>query len=242
MPAIQAATVLVLIALLHLSSALYPFLPPPASVGAALLQLLAVEEFYVMLGYTLYEAFTGLAIAAVLGVVVGIAVGANRTANDFLMPIILSLYSVPKIVFLPILLMIFGTGFPPKIANAAVHAFFPIVLNSLVGMREVHALHVKTARSMLASPMQVVRQVYLPSMVLPVVAGIRLGLGLAFLGALLAELFESTVGVGHGVMDFYNQGRIAEMLAVIIAMLCLILLLNAAIKVIENRLSRWRRV
>lgn len=239
-PAVQLAAVLALIALLHVAATIYPLLPAPAAIGAALAGLLALEPFYSMLGVTLYEAFAGLAIAAVLGVSIGIAVGANRAVNEFLTPIIVALYSVPKIVFLPVLLMIFGTGAPPKIANAAIHAVFPIILNSLVGMREVNELHKKTARSMLASPMQVVTRVYLPSMVLPVIAGVRLGIGLAFLGALLAELFESTVGVGHGVMDFYNEGRLAEMFAVILAMFCLILVLNAAMKSLENRLSRWR--
>lgn len=221
---------------------LHPFLPSPPAVGAAALDLVARGEFYRHLGITLYEAATGLAIAAALGVAFGIAIGANRTLTEFLNPIILALYSVPKIVFLPILLMIFGTGLPPKIANAAIHAFFPIVLNSLVGMREVNRLQLKTARSMRATPLQIVRAVYLPSMVLPVVAGIRLGLGLAFLGALLAELFESKSGIGTIVTQFYNQGRIDQMLAVILVVFGLILALNALMKRLEDSLSRWRRV
>jgi NitT/TauT family transport system permease protein len=175
-----------------------------------------------------------------LGVATGIAIGANRLANDIVTPIIVALYSIPKIIFLPVLLMIFGTGAPPKIANAAMHAFFPVVLNSLVGMGGINPLHVKTARSMLASPLQVVAKIYLPGMVLPVLAGIRLGLGLAFLGALLAELFESTNGVGHFVTQLYNEGRIAEMLAVIIALFLLLLVLITGIKTFEARLSRWR--
>ena len=238
---IQVLTVFALVGFLFVAHRFYSFLPTPAAVGAASLGLLATAEFYRHLAITLYEAVAGLAIATVLGIGVGIAIGANRLAHDFFNPIILALYSVPKIVFLPILLMIFGTGFPPKIANAALHAFFPIVLNSLVGMREVSRLHIKTGRSMRASPWQIVRTVYLPSMVLPVVAGIRLGFGLSFLGALLAELFESTEGTGHYVMEFYAQAEIPQMFVVIIAVFCLILAVNAAMKGVEQRLTRWRR-
>jgi NitT/TauT family transport system permease protein len=136
--------------------------------------------------------------------------------------------------------MIFGTGAPPKIANAAIHAFFPVVLNSLVGMGEINPLHVKTARSMLASPLHVITKIYLPSIVLPVLAGIRLGLGLAFLGALLAELFESTAGVGHFTTQLYNEGRIAEMFVVIVALFLLLLVMITGIKASEHRFSRWR--
>lgn len=239
---IQIAALFVIFASLHLAAMSYELLPKPSDIGVALANLIVLESFYEMFGVTVYESFAGLAIAAVVGISVGVAVGANRAANEFLTPLIVGLYSVPKIVFLPVLLMVFGTGAPPKIANAAIHAVFPIILNSLIGMREVNELHKKTARSMLASRWQSITRVYLPSMILPVIAGLRLGLGLAFLGALLAELFESTVGVGHGVMDFYNEGRIAEMFAVITAMFCLILVLNAGMKHIENRMTHWRNV
>jgi ABC-type nitrate/sulfonate/bicarbonate transport system permease component len=222
------------------ASRVYPVLPSPSALGRASIDLLRRVALYQELGVTLYESVFGLAVATLLGVATAIAIGANRLANDIVTPIIVALYSVPKIIFLPVLLMILGTGAPPKIANAAMHAFFPVVLNSLVGMREINPLYVKTARSMLASSLHVVTKIYLPSMVLPVLAGIRLGLGLAFLGALLAELFESTAGVGHFATQLYNEGRIADMLVVIIALFLLLLVMISLIKVLERRLSRWR--
>jgi NitT/TauT family transport system permease protein len=226
---------------LALASTVFPFLPSPVAVGQATVKLVGRQDVYGHFALTIYEALSGYAIAAVLGVLTGVAVGASRTLTDMLNPIILALYSVPKIIFLPLLMIIFGVGLPPKIANAALHAFFPIVLNALVGMREVERVHLKVARSMSATRWQILRHVFLPSMVLPVFAGLRLGLGLAFMGALLAELFESKAGIGYLVHQFYNQALIAEMLAIIIVVFCLILLLNAGMKKIENSLTRWRR-
>ena len=240
-PAVQLAVIAGALVLFALSSGFYPFLPPLPSLFKAAIAVLAKKVAYGHFAVTLYESLLGFGIAVVLGVIVGGAIGASRTATELFNPIILALYSIPKIIFLPLMMMIFGVGLAPKIANAALHAFFPIVLNSLVAMREVDRIHLKVARSMSASQIQLARKVYLPGMVLPVFAGIRLGLGLAFMGALLAELFESKAGVGYYVIQFYTSGRIAEMIVIILAVFALILLINAGMQHIENRLSVWRR-
>ena len=231
---------LVLLALMVLSR-VSPLMPPLGKLAAALGDLLVSAEFYRHLGITLYEAFTGLVIGAVLGIAIGLATGASRTATEFLNPIILSLYSVPKIIFLPVLLILLGPGLAAKIANAAVHALFPVLLNTMVGMREVDRLHLRVARSMLATRTQMATKVYAPSMALPVLTGIRLGTGLAFMGALLAELFESKAGIGYLINQHYSKGLIAELLCTIFLMLVLIMSLNAVLQAAQNRLTRWRR-
>jgi ABC-type nitrate/sulfonate/bicarbonate transport system permease component len=238
--AIQALVAAGVIAALFLASRFYSFLPSPWAVLDATARLVVGTDLYRHLGVTFYESLAGLLIATVVGVALGVSTGASRAATEFLNPIILALYSVPKIIFLPVLLMIFGVGLPPKIANATLHAFFPIVLNTLVGMREVSRVHLKVARSMQATRSQIVFKVFLPSMVLPVFAGVRLGLGLSVMGALLAELFEANAGVGYVVHQFYTKGMIAHMIAMVIALFVLILAINAAMKHVEDRLSRWR--
>lgn len=230
---------LVLVCLL-LASRASPLMPPPDKLGIALIGLLGSAEFYGHLGITSYEAFAGLVIGGVLGIAIGLATGASRTATEFLNPVILSFYSVPKIIFLPVLLIVFGPGLAAKIANAAVHALFPILLNTMVGMREVERLHLAVARSMLATRTQMVTKVYAPSMAMPVLSGIRLATGLSFMGALLAELFESKAGIGYLINQLYSKGLIAEMLSTILVMLLLILGLNAALQAVQNRLTRWR--
>lgn len=238
--AIQLTAVLAVSVFLFLANRIYPFLPSPLSVLRSGIDLLSSKDLYWHLGITFYEALSGLLIAAVMGIGIGVSAGASRGATDFLTPIILAIYSVPKIIFLPVLLIVFGTGLPPKIANATLHALFPILLNSLVGMREVNPFHMKVAQSMLASRFHVVSKVILPSMVLPVFAGVRLGLGLSIMGALLAELFEAKAGVGYFVNQFYSKGLIAEVIAIVIVVFVLILSINAAMQRIESRLNRWR--
>jgi ABC-type nitrate/sulfonate/bicarbonate transport system permease component len=228
------------IAILAPATWLYPFLPGPQAVASAVAKLVGTPGAYHHFGLTMFEALAGLLIATVLGIGFGVLVGVKRAVAEFVTPIVMALYSVPKIILLPILLMVFGAGPSPKIANAALHAVFPILLNSLIAMRELDRIHLKVARSMLAPRGQIVTKIYLPSMVLPVFAGIRLGVGLAIMGALLAELFEANAGIGYVTIQFYNRGLIADMIAVVIVLFVLILCINAGASVLEKRLTRWR--
>lgn len=230
---------LALLLFLGLSRA-FPFFPSPFKVLWAAAEMFFTDEITSHLLVTLYETLAGFGIAIVLGLWIGLVLGVSRTLAEIFEPIILSGYAIPKIIFLPLLLMIFGVGLNSKIANAALHAIFPIILNTLVGVREVNRIFVKVALSMNATRGQTFRKVYFPSMVLPVFAGMRIGLGFAFLGSLLAELFEARTGLGFLVAHYYNAAEIAKMLAVILLVFLLTMSINAIMKGIEERLSRWR--
>jgi ABC-type nitrate/sulfonate/bicarbonate transport system permease component len=218
----------------------FPFFPPPHLVLQTGFEFFLTGEIYAHVGITLYETVVGHGIAILGGIAIGVLLGGSRTAGEVFEPIILSAYAVPKIVLLPVLLMIFGVGLTTKIANATIHGIFPVILNTVVGVREVNRILIKAARSMRASRWQIFRKVYFPSMVLPVFAGIRIGLGFAFLGSLLAELFEAKVGLGFLVTHYYNTAQISKMLAVILFVFVLIVAINAGMKAIETHLSRWR--
>lgn len=237
---LQLATVSLGVLFFVFLSRAFPFFPSPWLVSAAAAELFSTGEIYSHLFVTLYEAVTGLLIGIVLGISIGVALGVNRKLSDVFEPIILSGYAIPKIIFLPVLLMIFGVGVNSKIANAALHAVFPIILNTLVGIREVNRVLVKVARSLNATKIQTFSNVYYPSMVLPLFAGMRIALGFAFLGSLLAELFEAQTGLGFLVTHFYNTAQIAKMLAAITFVFILTMSINAGMKGIENHLSRWR--
>lgn len=228
------------IALIQVLSWVSAIMPPPLAVAHGILDLLAEPATYRDFGYTFFEALSGIAIAGTFGVALGVLVGANRTASDFLSPIVVAIYSVPKIVFLPILMIVFGAGLASKIGNAAFHAFFPIMLNTMTGMQAVQPLHRKVMRSMFATRTQSVRHLYLPTIAIPVFAGFRLAMGLAILGAVLAELFQAKVGAGHAVTEYYDKGMMPEMVGIVIIMLVLILSINSTMSAAERRLSRWR--
>jgi len=219
----------------------FPFFPSSLQILRASGELFVSGDVYAHIFITLYETAAGFVIAIALGIGIGLLLGVDRTLGEVFEPIILSSYAIPKIIFLPLLLVIFGVGISSKIANATLHAVFPIILNTLVGIREVNRVHVKVARSMNATKAQTFTKVYFPSMVLPVFAGMRIGVGFGFLGSLLAELFEAKTGLGFLVASFYNTGQIAKMLAVILFVFILTMAINAGMMGMENRLSHWRK-
>jgi len=223
-------------------SAAFPFFPSPAKVLGTTVTFLTTGEIYPHLGITLYETGFGFALSIVFGVAIGMALATNRTVGEIFEPLILSAYAVPKIILLPLLLTIFGVGLEAKVANAAIHGIFPVILNTVVGVREVNRVLLKLGRSMKATRWQTFQKIIFPSMVLPVFTGFRIAVGLAFLGALLAELFESKMGLGFLVTHFYNTAQIPKMLAVILFVFILTMSVNAGMKRTENSLSRWRVV
>jgi NitT/TauT family transport system permease protein len=240
--AAQAAIFATFFIVVQLLSLFTPLIPSVPELVWSFVGLLTTATFYFNLGITLYEAALGLTIAFILGVSIGIFVGASRAATETINPIILASYSVPKIIFLPLLLILLGAGLEPKIANAALHALFPILLNTMVGMREVNPLFTRVARSLGGGRKDVILSVYLPSIALPVLTGVRLAVGLSVMGALLAELFQSNSGIGYMILQVNAKGQISLMLSIVFAMFLLILCVNYAMKKLEHSVAAWSRV
>lgn len=236
---LQAVMLGTFFGIVQILSILTPLIPSVPQLLNSVLGLLSSSTFYKHLAVTLYEAGVGLIIAFIVGVTIGILVGASRAATETINPIILSAYAIPKIIFLPLLLITLGTGLEPKIANAALHALFPILLNAMVGMREVNHLLVKVVKSMRGSQSDVITKVYLPSISMPVLTGIRLAVGLALMGALLAELFQSDSGIGYMLLQAHAKGQTSLMLSIVFAIFLLILVANYIAKKLEMRLIAW---
>ena len=196
-------------------------LPSIVSIGLALAALLADPGFWLHLGRTAMEVGLALAIGGTLGVVAGIAVGGGRLLRSTYEPALHYLAPTPKIVFLPILIALFGVGPSSKVAMGALSCFFPVALSVASGMALVNPVHLRVARSFGLSRLHTLRTVYLPSLVPPLVTGLRLGLGVAVIGCLLSEIKLSNRGLGFLAIQFYGQFRIPEMYAVLIVVFAL---------------------
>lgn len=205
--------------------------PSSLLVLAALAETLADPTFYPHLGRTGIEVLTGFVIGVLSGVTVGIAFGMSRFLAGMLNPWVYYLAPAPKIIFLPILFLLFGVGIGSKIAIASLSAFFPVAIATYAGMRHVPDIYLRVATTFNANAWQMVRMVYFPSLVGPVMTSLRLALGVAFIGTLLAEIKLSNLGLGHLIIQHYNFLRIPQMYAV--------LLLTFAIAVAGNAFMGW---
>lgn len=212
--------------------------PSSVTVTKALVRHLADAEFYWHLWVTTYEVVIGFAVGASLGVALGILFGSRRFLGRVMDGYIMALAPAPKVVFLPILMVLFGIGTGSKIAMAALSAFFPVILSTVAGMLLVNPTLIKVGRSFNASAWQMVSRIYLPSLVMPVITGLRLGLGVAIIGALIGEIKLSNAGLGFLAIHYYEMFRVPDMYAVIIIIFALAMGANALMTRLNDRLGR----
>lgn len=214
--------------------------PSSFAVLAAMGHQLAQPAFYNDMMVTGYEVLVGFVIGTASGMAAGIALGARRFADEAAAPYVQGLAATPKIIFLPIIMLLFGVGSGSKIALGALSAFFPVVVAIAAGMKTIKPALVRVARSFNASTWQIVWKVYLPSLVEPAITGMRLGLGVAIVGVLLAEIKFSSAGLGHVAIQYYNFFHVADMYAVLLITFGLAVAANALMGAFGNRLVRRR--
>jgi NitT/TauT family transport system permease protein len=220
--AVIILTVLVAWQLMAISGLFYSdVVPTLPKIGVALVKLLSHQDFYWNLWATLQEVAVGLLIGGVLGMGAGLFVGANQFIAKAFEPYLYYLGPTPKIIFFPVMIMWFGTGAGSKIAMGAVSCFFPIALNIAAGMREIDKVLIKVGESFRASQWQMALKIYLPAMRHPVINGMRLGLGVALIGTLLAETKISNRGIGFLVIQAYANFDMPGMYAILIVLFVL---------------------
>ena len=135
----------------------------------------------------------------------------------------------PKIIFFPVMIMWFGVGPASKIAMGAVSAFFPIALSVAAGMRQIDPALIRVGKSFRANAWQMVTKIYLPAMREPIVNGIRLGMGVALIGVLLAETKLSNRGIGFLIIQAYSLFDMPRMYAMLIVLFVLAIGANALV-------------
>ncbi len=203
--------------------------PSLGAIGAAIMRLLANPDFYTNLGVTAAEIGVALAIGGVTGLATGILLGANRFLSDAFESFLLYLGPTPKIIFFPVMIMWFGVGAGSKIAMGAISCFFPIAISAAAGMREIDRVLIRVGQSFRASPWQMVTKIYLPAMRAPIMNGVRLGLGVAVIGTLLAETKLSNRGLGYLVIQAYSLFDMPRMYALLIVLFVFAIGANAIV-------------
>lgn len=218
-----------------------PMLLPPLSDVVAMLQTQiarpVVQEAILV---TALEVIVAFIIAVPIGAAAGIAIAEFPYAGAIFKPMLFYVFSVPKSIFLPMFILIFGIGFQQKVAYAAFTTAFVILMSATAAVESVKSDYVLVARSFGATPMQVLRRVYVPSMMPVLLETLRISMIFNFTGVMIAEMYASRTGIGHLISNWGENFQLPELFAGVIMLSVVAIAFNEMVRFMEARCSTWR--
>jgi NitT/TauT family transport system permease protein len=216
------------------------FSSSPSRIVAAAVEMFADGSIYEHLWVSAQEFFSGFALAIVIGVPLGLLMGWYSRVNAVLEPFVSALYATPRIALLPLVMIWFGIGLASKVAIVFLGAVFPILVNTITGVRTIDADFIKVARSYGATDRQMFLTVVLPSSVPMLLTGLRLGLGHALVGIVVGEMYGATQGLGYLIAVAGARFQTDRVMVGIILIAGLGVALTELLRAIERRFERWR--
>ncbi|MBL6456503.1 ABC transporter permease [Belnapia sp. T6] len=215
-------------------------LPTPIDVVRAGIDAVQTGELQANIIASMKRVIQGFGIAAIAGVVVGLAVGTWKPLEKLVEPMIELLRPIPPLAFLPMMVLWFGIGEMSKIAFIAYAAFFPVFTTTVEGIKYVDPVLVRAASSLGASRADLFRYVVLPAALPSIITGLRLGFGLSFFVIVAAEFIAADSGLGYMINDARTFFMVSQMLlgAVVIGLIGFVV--NILLRSLEAWLLRWR--
>lgn len=218
-----------------------PIILPPFTDTIGALYTLVIAPFF--MGHflvTLNEIFWGFVIGTTIGLVSGIVLGVWGPVKRLFYPYVVAFQAIPKIVLAPLLISWFGYGQSSKIAMAIVISFFPVLINTMVGLESVPKDMIRLMQSLRASKQQIFRKVELPSAAPLMFAGIKTALTFALIGAIVGEFVGAKEGLGFLLYTYNFQLRIDRVFSVIIILSTIGGVLYFGVEWLDKKLIYWR--
>ena len=217
----------------------------PILIGERIISMLGGEIIY---GRTIYDhiatTFQQIAVGYVAGAITAVALGyvlgRARIVRRILEPIILALFSIPKIALAPLFVLVLGIGFWSKVGIVFIEVFFVVFFNTLKGVMEVNEEYVHVARIMGASRVDVSRRVIVPAALPSILIGLKMGVPFAIIGAVLGEYIASNRGLGWFILYATNSFDASGLWAAILFLVTITWLLTQLLNVVQARLLRWQ--
>jgi ABC-type nitrate/sulfonate/bicarbonate transport system permease component len=213
--------------------------PPPSVVVRRLETILVGGAFLGPLGKTMYLLFVSYALGCLLAVGVGLMMGRYRFIDGLLEPLIEFLRPLPKPALLPPLMLFLGLGDSMKITVISLGVFFPVLINTVQGVRGTDPVLRDVGRTFGHTSSAALRKIVFPAALPLILAGMRVSLGLGLVLVIVAEMMAGTGGIGFLVIDMQRSFRSADMYAWIVILAVLGYALNAIFVRLERRLIHW---
>ena len=216
------------------------FFTVPSQIAGTLWQMFASGSVWAPLGVSATAFAIGLAMAIAAGLPLGILLGRSKTLDAMFDPFITAFNATPRLVFLPLLMLWFGIGLWSKVAVVFLGALFPLLINTYEGVRNADKVLINVVRSFGASEWDIARLVVVPNALPFIVVGLRLAIGRAVLGVVVSEFFGSQEGLGVVMVRAASAFQVNVVFAGLIIFAGLSLAMTALVKLLEDRMTRWR--
>jgi NitT/TauT family transport system permease protein len=217
------------------------YLPAPTSILATGWDMMVSGELWKNIEASLYRIVIGFLIGGAAGILIGLLVGYSKIADALGIPVIYSIYPVPKIALLPLIILWLGIGEVSKITIISLGVFFPVVINTYSGVKNIDPLLIKVAVSFKSSRLSVVRKVILPGALPMIFAGLKLASGTSLLLLVAAEMIAAKEGVGSLILHYGDLMLTTKLMVGVLTLSLLGLVFNRLIQFIENRSIPWKR-
>lgn len=218
----------------------------PSRIAERIVSMLGGEIIYGRtifdhIGVTLQQILMGYVLGASSAVLTGYVFGRARRLRKTFEPIILALFSIPKIALAPLFVLVLGIGLWSKVGIVFIEVFFVVFFNTLKGVMEINEEYVHIARIMGASRLQVSRRVIVPAALPSILIGLKMGVPFAIIGAILGEYIASNQGLGWYILYATNAFDASGLWAGIIFLVTITWLLGQVVNLAQARVLRWQQ-
>jgi ABC-type nitrate/sulfonate/bicarbonate transport system permease component len=218
-----------------------PRLLPSASDTLAMLgQLLQRASVRNDLVVTASEVLTAFALAVPFGALIGFLIAEKRYFAEVMKPLLFFAFSIPKSIFLPMFILVFGVGFEQKVGFGFFSTIFIVIMSTTAAVEQVKVEYLTVARSYGATSAQTAFRVYLPSMLPVLLEALRISMIFNLTGVILAEMYASRDGIGHQIATWGENFQMKQLLAGVVMIAAIAMAFNELVRWVETRCSHWR--
>jgi len=211
----------------------------PTAVANAAVKMIASGELWKYLSQSLIVLFAGLGLAAFFGIALGLVMARFWVVDLALDTYITALYSIPSVALVPVLVLWFGFEITAKTAVVFLFTFFPIVINTYQGVKNVDDRLIEVGRAFRCNERDLWVHIVLPAAVPFVVAGLRLAIGRGLIGMVLADLYTAITGIGYLISRYASTYRTDAMFVPIVTLGMLGITLTGLLRFVERRVAPW---
>jgi len=186
------------------------------------------------------EVLTAFVIAVPIGALIGVLIAENRYFAEVAKPLLFFAFSIPKSIFLPMFILVFGVGFSQKVGFGFFSTIFIVIMSTTAAVESVKPENLLVARSYGATPAQTIWRVYVPSMLPVLLETLRISMIFNLTGVMLAEMYASREGIGHLIANWGENFMMRQLLAGVLMVAVIAMTFNELVRWVETKCSHWR--